>query len=418
MSLAILILLAQNLAFGKSQPWSWLPGPTGRILWLAVSAGFAVFMVRGVPARIDAVIDRCLRARAWVPLLCLGNLALALYSAKHFASFGYAMPWHTIFACGLALPFLKRGNLVGSCLLSLAILYGSIRAFPLDPLRSDMLPSIHQALKQWLDAGISPYAVFDLANGRTGMPYLPGTLFSHLPAFLLGLDLRWNQLFYRAIWFGLVILHSKRLPQDSRERDALQFFILNPYWNFRHDLYFEAFFLLIVAFRTLPGLKPVSSALLVFTRQWAWVLYPFFWLEKGFARGKAALALLLAVFATALALRASTTLDVFLATAFSFQKKLDSAAYVGDYGLTLAPLFYSANLTRFLQPLQGALCLYLFWKAARNREQTLSFAAVALCFFVLLNMHFWLYFWLTPALWLSLSLPSVDSASPRAEVTR
>ena len=137
-----------------------------------------------------------------------------------------------------------------------------------------MLPVIKMGLDR-LKSGLDPYHPFIIfGSTKDIMGYLPGTFFLNWPAWALGLDLRWNTVFYRAIWMLLIWRAEKKEPKITR-LTLLHYLALSPYLNFRHDLYFEGFLLIIVVYFLYPKLRPLFLSLGVFTRQWFWILSPF-----------------------------------------------------------------------------------------------------------------------------------------------
>lgn len=405
--LCAFVLLAQNFAVGKSLPWASLPWGLGRMLWLAATFIFVTFLVARPPARAARGIENAwerIRSSNWlIPGLMLGNAAYSLLSFLRFKPFGYAFPWPHLVLCLTGAVLLRRPSLIRACAFSLALLVASIFVFPIHPGRSDMLFVIAEAFKVWRSGG-ELYRPMSFSFGTTGMFYLPLTFFSHLPAWWLGLDLRWNQFFYRALWMAILLWRSRDGRTDSRWSDVAQLFILSPYFNFRHDLYFEAFFVLLAGWSTWPRLRWLLAPAAVACRQWAWVLFPFWALREARTRGwvRAATQHLLG-FALVIGLvtwliGSGTPAAVVVKGMFPTHMFLGYAQYDKDYGLTLAPVLFWLNAFSWVQALQAALVLG-FGVAAlrtRSRERIGLLGLSALSAFVLLNMHFWIYFWLTP----------------------
>jgi hypothetical protein len=238
------------------------------------------------------------------------------------------------------------------------------------------------------------------------MPYLPGTLFSHLPAWALGIDLRWNELVYRALWMLPFIRCVRKLPAESIWIDVCHFFVLSPYLNFRHDLYFEVFILLLMLYFAAPRSRWLTIPLMIATRQWAWVLAPFmivgelkrrrFVFAAQLAAGSVAVAGV-----TYLLLSKSTGLEQFIRATSYFQRNLEIVSFSQDHGLTLAPIFYWLKIAPYMQMVQAVMCVTLFFGALqRPAEKLYCFAALKLILFLLLNCHFWQYFYISAVFWI------------------
>ncbi|MDR3608396.1 MAG: hypothetical protein P4M08_13590 [Oligoflexia bacterium] len=403
--LAVLTLLSQNLALGKQFPWSALPWDLGRMIWIALTFAllgliFSRRLQKDALARISGALSSPL---TWKALIVFQGL-FQLYSYWHFRELGYRFPWPQLGLVAITMALIRRNRLGLAFLFSLGLQLCAIFTYPLNDTRSDMLPVIQTALTNW-SHGVSPYLELILPSGKADhMPYLPGTLFSHWPAWALGLDLRWGQLFYRALWMGLV--YRPLIKAETRTRDWMQLFALNPYWGFRHDLYFEVFLLFIALYWRYPRARWLTLPAMIVTRQWAWILAPFAvidWIKNGSFAKRAALLLLgsvLIVGPLVLLLRPTTDLATFRSSILIFDQWLEHPAFIDDYGLTLAPLFYKLNLVRLLQPAQALACVMFFGFGALIRPQALmTCASICLVVFIALNPHFWLYFWLSPTLW-------------------
>ncbi len=405
LALALAIWLGLNLAVGKQYPWSFLPLHLGRLLWLALSFGLVALVAlprlqRGFVDRLAPVFAH----RLWPPALVLANAGFGLLNYHHFAALGYQLPWLQLVACAAVLPWVRKDRLWLSVALSLVLLGLSIVYFPLNVARSDMLPVIRAAWDAWR-SGASPYGTVMLPNGPNRMPYLPLTFLSHAGAALAGLDLRFNELVFRAAWMGWLARRAARLPVGSPWLGVATALVLSPYLNFRHDLYFEVFCLGLVAYAFAPWLRTALIPVLVATRQWAWVVAPFWLLERcrreGWGRALAVFAassLGLALALVALFCR-STSLHELYEAVFVFQGRMSLASYAQDYGLTFAPILYSLHATAVAQPIQAlvsAACLGLAWRSGSE----LRWATAAWVGFLLLNYHFWIYFWISPVVWL------------------
>lgn len=151
----------------------------------------------------------------------------------------------------------------------------SILSFPLNSERSDMLPLIVEGGKN-LAEGISPYTFYNIPQLLT-MTYLPGLWLSYLPAALLNFDPRIiNSLCI--IGDVLILYWSAR----NRENIALllSIFLLNPYLQYRHEIYLGVLFLAIaMSYRFLMRRQNVVSSIFygvaMSMYQFMWVMFPF-----------------------------------------------------------------------------------------------------------------------------------------------
>ncbi len=426
------LLLAQTLAVGRNIPWGSLPFQLGRLLWLAATALLVVLAVlRRLPRREQW--GAWLHHRGALGTWAVLNFAYLGMSTVRFAPMGYEFPWFALIGAGLALAVLflpgsarRPELLVGAAFgLNLVVLIGSILHFPVNPLRSDMLPVIQKGLDLW-SAGSSPYSLFEMAGRTNRMGYLPGTLFMNWPAWALGLDLRWNTVLYRSAWMLLVWIRLRKTQSfGTSAAGALVWLALSPYMNFRHELYFEGFILGLVLLVLYPAAWVFLLPALVISRQWAWVMTPFWaltlvsnsWrtnLRRVLLLGGASLALVGGLVAL---LYSSTSFGEVWKVIFWFQGAVQSTEYPGDYGLTFSPVFYALGISGWQQRVQGLIVLVFLVLAFRDRansRRVLAWSASAWAFFLLLNGHYWLYFW--NSLLVYLAVLELDAQAP--EITR
>ncbi len=380
-------------------------GAAGRGLWVLAAGALLVLAWPLRPRwRADDLVERALAHRAPLVLSALGGALFALASFWWFRRFGYRLPAGTL-VLALAVAALARPDrLWPPVLLSLGALACAIFESPLAVERSDMLPAIAYTLDVWWRGG-DPYALGQFPSGAlVRMPYLPGTFFAHLPAFLLGIDLRWSQVLYRALWIALLWPALRARPAGDPWRGLFQWLLLSPYLVFRHELYFDVFLLLIVAFeRAHTVARGLALPALIVTRQWAWVMAPFAVLHDLRTHGRRAFAAYAAgtvavgVLTFALLSR-HTTLEQFRATVFWFDAVLGWPVFGGDYGPTLAPLLFGLHLSKAIPALQALVCLGALALGWRHRAEAV-FGLWALFAFVALNGHYWNYFWLSPVVW-------------------
>ena len=226
-------------------------------------------------------------------------VCLFLYETVHYAAFGYVLL--LIPAAVLLTASLLAVGLAGVTVYqvparaTLALLLGSyagaailaIFSFPLNYLRSDMMPVIFWADRALL-AGQNPYQTFHVADRLYDFPYLPGMLLAFAPAQALHVDLRWASVAY--VVAGMALVYWAAKPEFRLATAALiGLFVLNPYLQYRHELYTQGhFFSLIVIFVLMQRGRFAWSAVAfgasMVISQFSWVLFPFF-LMNGLRRG-------------------------------------------------------------------------------------------------------------------------------------
>lgn len=403
--LAVLAILAMNLGFAKTFPWSVLPWDLGRWLWVGLTVGFvAVIASHSLQHALENLWRRLTSGRGWLWVLLGGNAAVLVLYSWYFAKAGYTFPWLHLVILTAAVFWLHPKKLERSAILSLLMLVVSIWSFPLDDRRSDMLILISKTLDIWMSGGHF-YELIPLTQHASIATYPPGTLLSHLPAWMLGLDLRWNMVLYRAAWMGLLLFTLRRHPVDEGRQRAFHFFLLSPYWTGRHELYFEFFLGLIVMFFCTPIWKQKVRALVgaagIWTRQWAWIWVPFILLREartqGWIRTVLGFCVSLGISAVVLALLGVGAEDVRrFSTAHQLLDTFNQAAeFPGDYGLTFAPLFFMVGINAWIPWAQFLACAIFGVLALLRPGREIFYGFYALSAVILFNGLFWNYLWLS-----------------------
>ena len=229
---------------------------------------------------------------------------------KHFSQFGYNKPYLLygisliLFAIIIPIKNINFKHLfIFCCVYNLLHSAISIHYFPLAIERSDMLAAIKVSLEQYFN-GLSPYAKVSSTIGIP--PYLPITMLSFAPAFLLKIDFRCLGIVYWMI--SLVLVYRKFEILSLAAKMAICLLVLNPYWLMRHDLYFQFFLLeLVILSLYLPNMNFYSKSFIfgisISTLQFAWILFPFLLLNTN----KIKSSLLLFITATVIAVIISST---------------------------------------------------------------------------------------------------------------
>jgi len=177
----------------------------------------------------------------------------------------------------------------------------SIVSFPLNALRSDMLPLIVSGCRSFL-AGISPYGFHDIPHHLI-FTYLPGMWTAYLPAAATGADPRF-------INIGCIVAAALILAFFSHDRKSamllLSVFFLTPYLQYRHEIYLGVVFLTlsilyILAVSNRIVLSAVVSGYALTVYQFLWVIFPFYFVAAWKRWGRTS-AVLLGLAAVAIAL--------------------------------------------------------------------------------------------------------------------
>jgi hypothetical protein len=332
----------------------------------------------------------------------------------------------------------------------LAFFVASIFTFTVHPDRSDMLPVIEGAWRQ-IGLGGDPYSFLHVGSRTDNrMPYLPGTWLSFAPSALLGIDLRWSALLWKSIFTYSLLMSLKKNNSIAFSFMTILFF-LSPHFNQRHELYFDFFLCVVFLMFSQSRARPKVSALLlgaaVLTRQWAWVLAPFLTLgllwtallratpgPKSLPRktGGTSVAILQSLKygilgaglilcpAALIVFRGGATSTLFDAV-FAFQSERLLTSFRPEYGLSLMPILNAIGFERDLLKLPQLtlllICLSAFLYQLNSITKVLNtgdpeshkisadtnirvvaaqYSLLALSLFILMNPHFWSYFWLTP----------------------
>jgi hypothetical protein len=349
---------------------------------------------------------------AW--LFELEFAALYLYECRHFAAFGYQLRlWPAVGFLGgavvlLALALRERVSaayLFGAAMFaSMAGLLLSILSFPLNYLRSDMLPVI-----VWADRSLlqhtDPYLTLHVADRLYDFPYLPGMMLAYYPFAFARLDLRFGSMAYLLGAAGLVYWAARR--ERRLEVAALvALFLLCPFLQYRHELYLQPHWFTLVLVFVLMQRRHFAWAALAFgvsmaIYQFSWILFPFFLLYGLRRRGWGEVAKLTVLGAVGALLLTGPFLR-------SASHRIASNT-VGQWGhlarhANAEPINLSYWVTYVIHPdkllrLQAALMvgifLYCWWRGrCADFVDTLRWMIVALTTFVMFNVLVDGYFYL------------------------
>ena len=364
------------------------------------------------------------------------SLAGMVYERRHFARFGYGFTPVAAMAltllCGLVALYAIVRKTSAGVLATVAVLYASglafaVACFPLNYLRSDMLPVIIWADGR-LIGHLNPYVTMHVGARVYDFPYLPGMLLAFLPAIAVHLDVRIISMAC-CLLIAAVLYFSAHEQQRMMAATLIGVFLLCPFLQYRHDLYLEPHWLVLTASIVLLRYRRYGWAALLFgvsmaLYQLSWVLFPFLvlfawrrhgWLEalKAAVLGLGGMLLVMAPF-----LRSAT-------------KRIASNT-VGQWSSlphALAdPINLSYWLTYLVRPDQlkwvqlvvmaGIFGYCVFRQRCETLVDTLRWMSVALTFFIMLNVLVDGYFYLTLLLLLLMYTFAATGLWPALEAQR
>lgn len=364
-----------------------------------------------------------LGARKARPFALLGlqiwSVLLVLLEAHHFQRFGYHLGpiSHTALACAnVLLVWTLKKRKAQTVLIAMLFAYATgvliaIRDFPLNYLRSDMLPVISWADERLL-RGLNPYGTMFVGGRVYDFPYLPGVLVSFLPASLLHIDLRYVNLFCVLLLSWLVFLVA-RPGARGRVATLIGLFVLCPFLQYRHDIYLQPHWLSLVGAVVLMQRRRPLAAGFVWglscgIYQLSWIVVPFAVLNAYRSQGwRRAIAVVISIL-TGLAVMTGP----FLSSAYHRIANNTVGQWSRLPHALADPINLSYWLTYLIRPdqlkwVQAALLTALFgycwWKKrCVTLADTLRWMCVALAVFIPLNVLVDGYFYLTLLLMLML----------------
>ncbi len=378
------------------------------------------------------------QSKRWGVLLvcfeCL-SLGMILAESRHFRQFGYHLSSSSLvlggllitLGCVILLASTQSTYLLASVLVMYAVgLVVAILNFPLNYLRSDMLPVI-----TWADSRLvhhlNPYTTMHVGQRLYDFPYLPGMLIAFLPASLAGIDPRWVTLGY-LVGAALLVFNAARPSCRTQVAVSIGIFVLCPFLQYRHDLYLQPHWFAVTLAVSLMRRQRFVWAALVWgvscaIYQLSWVIVPFFVLNALWRRGfKEVGKLLLAMLAGCLC---------FAGPFLPFAIRQVASNTVGQWSKlphALAdPINISFWLTYIVRPDQlrwvqaGVLVALFSFCIVRKRcgtlVDTLRYMAIALALFIPMNVLVDGYFYLTLLLVLLLYVCVANSwwSSPKSE---
>lgn len=448
LSYAVLATLVALVSDG----WAGKPSPLlHQLLLLPVSAISGLVLVQLLRAGSTPEPQLSHRPPEWPWVVaswwvCFELLSVLMMEAeeRHFARFGYHWSRPVIVAAavlaGFAWAWYVRSRSSLSMFAALVLTYAggvvvAIRDFPLNYLRSDMLPVIG-----WADGrlvrGLNPYATMHVGSRVYDFPYLPGVLVSFWPAAVLKLDLRWATLLYTLGIAGLIFAAAHSWER-KRVLGLLGLFLLCPFLQYRHDLYLQPHWFTVALAVVLMQTGRWRWSAVVWgcscaIYQLSWVVVPFFLLWSFRRRGTRG-AVAAGVFALLGALAVAGPFLPFAA----HQVASNTVGQWNRMPHALAePMNVSYWLTYVIQPdqlrwVQAVVLTALFgFCVVRHKcattPDTLRWMTCALALFIPLNVLVDGYFYLTLLLFVLLFLCSAEglwrgapgeSASPLDEAT-
>jgi len=333
------------------------------------------------------------------------TFVLLIVQSIRYAPFGYQLniPLMVFLfvAIGLTVAIIFFQNRSPALLFWVSLIaYGmtsvvSIMSFPLHPQRSDMLPLIVSGCKYAL-LGMTPYGFHDIPHHLL-FTYLPGMWLAYVPAVALEADPRLVNLIC-IVASALILAYVTR---DRRNTGflLLSVFLLNPYLQYRHEIYLGVLFLvlsivfaLFLRSRWLAGSAVFGYALA--TYQFTWIIFPFA-LVSMFRRAGSAKTLISMAIAVGIA----------CIVVLPFLLLSPSAFLEGVYGHWLYVDVPTVNLSYlvslivpwdYLIVVQGVVVLLILIMAVRimDPQDVWGWMAGVLLLFIALNRVIEVYFYL------------------------
>lgn len=417
------------LGIGKQYPFSLL-GPKGKfagmLFWGLITLIWfgSLFIIKyEIPDRIINIIGKF-----YILLSIIFFYCFDLLNWKYFSRFGYPFPGNLLIIDSIILLifiyyFFSYKNqkplhlLILSGSASIIHRFATILTFPLVAARSNMFAVILTSLSNLFNGGMA-YS-FDI-NGNPTIPYLPMTILGYIPSYFLKIDPRFNALFYFIIIAIICITFHKKIQQQNREAEPLPILIslwfLNPLLAFRHELYLD-FFWLIILIATIAALyqkkvlTAITGGIAIATLQFAWVLSPFWILlstrDKKWKEIIMTSSLLLIIGGSILSVFYFKEGKYFLTSIFEFSGSNNiSNNFAGDLCFGLAGLFYLLNIEKLIFKFQvitvlimGFISLYLARKAIPDKGPILI-ALMIFTYFIFISTNHFIenYFYFAPLL--------------------
>jgi hypothetical protein len=410
------VLLIVNIV---GDGWSGRPAPFAhQIILLPFTLIFLREMHRFLFA--NSASDRgatiwTMRGALWLAVMFeLLTVAAFLYERSHFASIGYRL--NPIAAAGIFVPSLlllgilasrstlhARPIFIASLCIYVAGMILSIVSFPLTYLRSDMLSVI-----LWADTNllhhISPYTWIYVADRIYAFPYLPGMLVVYLPFVAAHIDVRFGSMIFM-LATAMLVYRAARLDRRREVSVLLALFLLCPFLQYRHELYIQPHWLILVLGFVLMQRRHFAWAAFVFgigmaIYQFSWIIFPFSVLNalrrKGWMEA-AKVSLLGAAGALAIAgpFLGSAMKQIASNTVGQWGKMPHVGADPINFSYWVTYLIHPDKLMRLQAILLIAIFAYCFFRGrCTDLVDTMRWMIVALTVFILLNVLVDGYFYL------------------------
>ncbi len=285
--------------------WSGRPSPLiHQLLLLPFTLVFSYGLARLLRPALNGQAATSIKLRSFLfalVMLCAVSEACSIagfvYEGRHFAQFGYFLPHSApvllagLFLVGALCIAVRSSAAVALAGVLLSYVGGvalAMACFPLNYLRSDMLPVI-----MWADgrlaAHLNPYTTMHVGSRLYDFPYLPGMLLAYLPAILVHADVRSVNVLCD-VGLGVITYVAARSVERRAAALLTGVFLLSPFVQYRHDLYLAPHWLTLVIAIALMRWRHYGWAALIFgvsmaIYQLSWVIFPFLVLNAHRRRG-------------------------------------------------------------------------------------------------------------------------------------
>jgi len=328
---------------------------------------------------------------------------------KEYSEFGYqlnrpAAVAITLLSIALLARLVRTKKSPEQFLLTTSIIFAgtctlSILCFPLHSGRSDMLPLIQAAGKEFL-AGSNPYTKYLLPH-PVPLTYLPAMWMAYLPAVIFGFDLRFLHLL--AVLSSMFIVYA--VTSLKCRENVIPFcglFLMIPYLQYRHEIYTGIFWLSLslVFYSHMKNNPLVASVFLGVSAgvsQFAWVLIPVMLLKMNKQYG---MKTTLTGFICCLVVACSIILPFALQSPDAFYQGV-FGHWEGNLNVTAVNFSYFTSRIFSIPALKYFQIVLLFGiyliaaRDARPHQSTYEYMTYALMIFLLFNPLIWVYFYIS-----------------------
>ncbi len=288
-------------------------------------------------------------------------------------------------------------------LMSISIMY----LVPASAKLGDLIPIINEMISSLFN-GENIYQYYLLDNGvATQAVRQPGNILFYIPFQLLGIDIRFANIFYFSLTiFLLVNIYQKEIQHNFVGYFSILLLIFFPYRIFRTDLYDVPYWFIFVLFiyffkRKKDLIAPIVWGFSIFTQVWSWIFTPILFIYLYKKRGIKNTARFIAISGiTALVLFLPfvfNNIDNYYEHVFGFYNSSREAGIEFGSSIHLSQVIQfllDSSIFPFLQLFQMLTIFIIFLFLKKNLPNLLFSLGLAFFAFMSLNTHTWPYMYL------------------------